>query len=94
MAKKKAQRKKLTPAQLEELRPYEKNMETAIRSDWSRGLGSRGIDTMARIRKEVNGEAYVNRSCPVCVLELVRTVGRWYFEDLAAVEGKEEEGKA
>ena len=92
MAKKKAQRKKLTPAQLEELRPYEKNMFTAVHSDWSRGLGSRGIDTLAKVRDAVTGEKhFVNRSCPVCVLELVRTVGRWYFEDKAALEAKGEE---
>ena len=77
-----AERKKLTSEQLDALRPYEKNMETAIKSDWTRGIGTAGLRTMARIRKEASGgTTFVNMSCPVCVLELVRQVGRWYFED-------------
>ena len=80
------QRKMLTAAQISRLAPYEKNMLTAVRSDWTRGLGSTGITVLAQVREEVTGQKeFVNRSCPFCLLELVRTVGWWYFEDKAAL---------
>lgn len=85
--------KKLTGDQIAELKPYEENMRTAVKSDWTRGIGRHGIETMKRIRAEVTGNrAFVNTSCPVCVLSLVREVGRLYF---AAVEAAEKAaGKA
>lgn len=76
------QRKKLTAAQIARLAPYEKNMYTAVYSDWTRGIGQNGITVLSQVREEVTGEKqFVNRSCPFCLLDLVRTVGRWYFED-------------
>lgn len=80
------ERKKLTPEQLALLAPYESNMRTAVRSDWTRGITSAGLSTMAAIREAVTGvRQSLNRSCPFCLLELVRTVGRWYFADKPAV---------
>lgn len=80
------QRKRLTAAQLARLAPYEKNMYTAVYSDWTRGIGQNGITVLSQVREEVTGEKqFVNRSCPFCLLDLVRTVGRWYFEDKAAL---------
>lgn len=83
-------RKRLTPAQLVSLEPYEKNMQTAVFSDWTRGIGQTGITVLAQVRDEVTGQKmFVNRSCPFCLLDLVRTVGRWYFEDKAAAAARE-----
>lgn len=77
-----ARRKRLTEAQIDSLRPYEKNMETAVRSDWTRGLRETGLRLMAAIKKEIEGgSTYVDMACNVCCLNLVRTVARWYFED-------------
>ena len=78
-------RRRLTPEELASLAPFEKNMETAIASDWTRGIGSRGVMLMAAIRDDVSGRHQrVNGSCPSCVLSLVREVGRWYFADREA----------
>ena len=75
-------RKKLTAAQVDSLRPYEKGMYTAVNSDWVRGVGEAGLRLMAGIHKEIaGGGTFINLSCPVCVLNLVRAVGKWYFED-------------
>ena len=78
----------LTPAQMERLKPYEKNMETAVRSDWTRGLGRTGYAVLSDIQTEVIGHReFINLSCPVCCLNLVRTVGRWYFAN-KAIQGQ------
>ena len=75
-------RKKLTVSQVAALRPFEENLETAVRSDWTRGLLSDDLRLMARIHKEVaGGSTYIDLSCPYCVLTLVRTVGKWYIAD-------------
>ena len=75
-------RRKLTAAELKQLAPYESNMLTAVDSDWTRGIGRRGILLMKEIREAVTGrKQHVNGSCPSCVLNLVREVGRWYFAD-------------
>lgn len=75
-------RKKLTAQQIESLRPYEKGMYTAVNSDWVRGVGDAGLRLMASIHKEIaGGGTFINMACPVCVLNLVRAVGKWYFAD-------------
>lgn len=82
-------RRKLTAAELKQLAPYETNMQTAVESDWTRGIGRRGILLMKEIREAVTGrKQHVNGSCPSCVLNLVREVGRWYFADKAAKRKK------
>ena len=71
----------LTPAQMAALAPYERNMKTAVESDWTRGLGSTGAKVLGRILREVaGGPSHVDLSCPDCVLRLCRRVGRWYFD--------------
>ena len=71
----------LTPAQMAAAAPYEANMATAVKSDWTRGLGRNGAKTLAQISKEVaGGSDYIDITCPGCVLNLVRRVGRWYFD--------------
>lgn len=71
----------LTAAQMAAAAPYERNMETAVKSDWTRGLGRNGARVLAQISKEVaGGSSYVNTACPDCVLRLARRVGVWYFD--------------
>ena len=82
-------RKTITAQEYAALRPYEANMKTALASDWTRGLGRTGIQVMKEIRDAVVGRRiYVNASCPVCVIQLVREVGRLYFAYQEAVEKK------
>lgn len=73
----------LTAAQMAALAPYEENMRTAVKSDYTRGLGANGARLMGRILSEVTGgPSYVNLSCPVCVLNTARRVGKLYFDTL------------
>ena len=70
----------LTPAQMEALTPYEKNMLCAVKSDYTRGLGKTGLTACAEVYKTVTGREYfLNLSCNFWCTDLVRRVGRWYF---------------
>ena len=73
------QPRRLTQSEFEALKPYEAHMKTALTSDWTRGLGRNGIKIMSEIRDAATGRRnFVNASCPVCVLKLVREVARMY----------------
>lgn len=80
----------LSPAQMERLAPYEKNMACAVRSDYTRGLSRTGLDVVRTVLDEVTGRKnYVCGSCQFSALDVTRRVGRLYFatkEANAAVE--------
>lgn len=77
---------KLTAKQRAALKPYEKNMRTAVKSDWTRGVSTTAVRLMESVRNEVTGKVEHVGPCPNCILNLVRTVGKWYFADIEALE--------
>lgn len=72
----------LTEEEFRALEPYEKHMETALRAGWSRNPGLSALDTMQRIYNRVSKSALkINKGCGVCILNLLKDVGRIYFAD-------------
>ena len=78
---------KLTKEQLEALAPYEQHFETAVRSRWARYPGTDAMRLIHRIYCDVTGaKIRLNTSCGVCRLNLLRGLGKIYFEDKAELE--------
>lgn len=72
----------LTEEEFRALEPYERHMETALRAGWSRNPGLSALDTMQRIYNRVSKSALkINKGCGVCILNLLKDVGRIYFAD-------------
>ena len=85
----------MTDEQFAALAPFEKNYESALKANYTRYPGMTAIDTMFRTYRELtNSRININRSCSVCVLNLVKNVGKLYFaekerrEQLAAEQAK------
>lgn len=73
---------RLTEEEYMALVPFEKHMETALRAGWSRNPGLSALDTMQRIYNRVSKSALkINKGCGVCILNLLKDVGRIYFAD-------------
>lgn len=74
---------RLTKEQMKALEPYEKYMRTAVRADWASNPGMQGIDTLRRVWEDVTGtRRNMSVSCGVCILNLLKDVGRLYFDSL------------
>ena len=72
----------MTDEQFAALSAYEHNYETALKANYSRYPGITAIDTMFRIYRELTGSRiFLNRTCSVCVLNLVKNVGKLYFAE-------------
>lgn len=72
----------MTDEQFAALSAYEHNYETALKANYSRYPGLTAIDTMFRIYRELTGSRiFLNRTCSVCVLNLVKNVGKLYFAE-------------
>lgn len=74
---------RLTKEQMKALEPYEKYMRTAVRASWASNPGMQGIDTLRRVWEDVTGtRRNMSVSCGVCILNLLKDVGRLYFNSL------------
>lgn len=72
----------MTDEQFAALAPYEQNFETALKVNYSRYPGMAAIDMMFRIYRDLTkSRININRSCSVCVLNLVKNVGKLYFAE-------------
>lgn len=72
----------MTDEQFAALSAYEHNYETALKANYSRYPGITAIDTMFRIYRELTGSRiFLNRTCSVCVLNLVKNVGKLYMAE-------------
>ena len=72
----------MTDEQFAALSAYEHNYETALKANYSRYPGITAIDTMFRIYRELTGSRiFLNRTGSVCVLNLVKNVGKLYFAE-------------
>ena len=85
----------MTDEQFNALAPFEHNYETALKANYSRYPGRAAIDTMFAIFREITGSRLnINRSCSTCVLNLVKSVGKLYFEEKERRQKAEEEAAA
>lgn len=72
--------KQLTPAQIEELKPYEKHFGSVIRAGYSSYPGEAALEKMRSVWNELTGTPYPFRvGCSDCIMNLLRDVGTLYF---------------
>lgn len=89
-------KKKFTEKQMAFLATQERDMRTAVESNWSRYPGQANIEQMRKIWEELTGQTReIRLSCSTCILNLVRDMGILYFAqkkeqeaDLAAAAAK------
>ena len=66
----------LKDGEMKALKPYEKNMETALRANWASYPGAAALELMhAIVARETGRRARLNKSCSACVLALLRDAG-------------------
>ena len=95
-------KKKFTEKQMAFLATQERDMRTAVESNWSRYPGQANIEQMRKILEELTGQTReIRLSCSSCILNLVRDMGILYFAqkkeqeaDLAAAAAKAAEEAA
>lgn len=81
----------LTQEQMKQLSPFERHFNSAINGDWAPYPGKTNLEMMDAIWREVSGiKIHTDISCRVCVLDLLKDLGRLYFE-VAAERAKEKE---
>lgn len=74
---------KLSPAQEDSLRPYEKNFGTAIRSGWSSPISDAAVEKMRGVWRELTGSTYpMSNGCGRCLMNLLKDIGTLYFETI------------
>lgn len=69
----------LTAEDIQLLQPYEEQMRTAIRSNYSRYVPPSIVARMVEIRRRATPGYRINTRCPRCVLQLLKEVGCKYF---------------
>lgn len=73
-------KKKFTEKQMAFLATQERDMRTAVESNWSRYPGQANIEQMRKIWEELTGQTReIRLSCSSCILNLVRDMGILYF---------------
>lgn len=71
----------LTQEQMKSLAPFERHFDTAINGDWSPYPGKTNLEMMDSIWREVSGiRIRTDIACRVCVVDLLKDLGRLYFE--------------
>ena len=72
----------MTEEQFNTLAQYEGNFETALKANYSRYPGQEGVTTMFNIYRDLtHTRMNLNRSCSVCILNLVKSLGKLYFAE-------------
>lgn len=79
---------RLTQEEMTILAPYEENFRTIIEQNWSRGLSRKAYENIYAIYKRIYGvkAARLNVACSTCLLQLLRDMGRIYFENIKIEE--------
>lgn len=68
---------------IEYLKKFESNFNTAIKSNYTRAIPSNDKIRMQQIIKEETGENFpLSLNCGMCTLKLIRKVGELYFKTL------------
>ena len=82
-------KKKFTEEQMTFLATQERDMRTAVESNWSRYPGQANIEQMRKIWEELTGQTReIRLSCSSCILNLVRDMGVLYFAQKAEAEAE------
>ena len=84
----------LTEEQMERLKPYEENLQTAFRSSWKRVSTNRELSEVKAVGEEIFGKEPMNDNCGACILRLFARVGMVYFRTKETAPAKEEVRKA
>ena len=72
----------MTDEQFNTLAQYEPNFKTALECNYSRYPGQEGVTTMFNIYRDLtHTRMNLNRSCSVCILNLVKSLGKLYFAE-------------
>lgn len=83
--------RKLTENEVAELAPFEERFRTAINADWARHPGVDGLKTIHTIYAKASGDiSPVNANCSHCIVRLLKSAGRMYFEAKEALAHKVE----
>ena len=65
------------------LKEYELNFKTAVNSDYSRNMPTAAIQKLEQIYFNETGITLkTNYTCGHCVLKTLKTIGKWYFENI------------
>ena len=74
----------MTDEQFNTLAQYEQYFKTALECNYSRYPGRVAVDTMFNIHRAITGSRLnLNRSCSVCVLNLIKSVAKLYNQEKA-----------
>jgi len=74
----------MTDEQFNTLAQYEQYYKTALECNYSRYPGRAAVDTMFNIHRAITGSRLnLNRSCSVCILNLIKSVGKLYNQEKA-----------
>lgn len=74
------------------LQQYESNLNTAVKSSYSRNLSRTVYEEMNEIyQRETKKSNSVNYSCSVCCLRLLKDIGKIYFMEKEQRELKKKE---
>lgn len=72
----------ITKEQLEYLKQFEVFFNSAINEGFSKPIATIHREKLAKIYTEITGIPYrINLSCPICTLELLKKIGKIYFEN-------------
>lgn len=72
--------KQLTDSQMSALKPYEDTLRTMHFSGWARNITSGTFKAMKAIFDSITGkDNHVNPNCNVCVSDMVKRLGDWYY---------------
>lgn len=87
--------KKMNEEQMQKLFPFEGHFGKAIRAKWAPYPGRDNLIMMNNIYTEVTGVSrHLSPSCDTCIVNLLRDLGKIYFERKAELEQENEQKQA
>lgn len=73
--------RQLTPAQMSALKPHESYLRTMVYSGWARNITTAAYKDLKAVLDAKTGKVnHIDAGCGTCVADMLRTLGRWYFE--------------
>lgn len=74
----------MTNEQIELLRKWEHHFTTAVKCGYVRGVEREALVDMKKVTDELthpHSDAILKETCPVCIFNFVKQIGKWYFEN-------------
>lgn len=82
---------KLTKEEYEYLQKFEKQINTATKSDYMRGIQKADVEKIGNIYSRLIGHNYVfNSGCSRCILKLIKSISSYYYECKSEEDRREE----